>query len=183
MDHEQPGNLAAETGPAAVLLPRTGQLRGQGIEFAGQPVERDLVLRRGDHGVDCGRPGRAEAQPQLVFQIAQIAAAFDRAARGEGDQQGLGPGRVAFSGGGLQVDPRQPLFERRDLLFQQRAGCRNGGCAGRRAGGRGGTGQRHRAVGPPGQRDLAVPDQPSGQRCPAQEGQQGSAQHGAKNPA
>ena len=110
MHFDQAAELAAEIGPPAVLRAALAKLRPERIIFGDQVVQPDRLMRRGDDGRDRRLVLRAEPIDQQILEVAERDSAIDCAARGEGDDQGVGAAGETFGALRRILDPRQPLL-------------------------------------------------------------------------
>ena len=95
-----------------------GQDRRQPVQLRNQFVHGHRVAAELDNGPHRIGQGIAKTQPQLIGEKAQLCPAFERAARGKGNQQAFCARGIASGSLRLQVKPRQPLFRRSQALIK-----------------------------------------------------------------
>jgi hypothetical protein len=159
--HEELFQLALE-GPPRGALVALAQLRAEAVEPGDEAVEAHRPAREIDDRADRVGPLVAEAQAQLIGEIAQFRPALDRAAGGEGDQQALRARGVAGGGLGLEIQSGEALLGGGEALVEPALllgnlgdllpgrggsglGARRGGKGGARRGGNSGDGRARRS--------------------------------------
>jgi hypothetical protein len=110
-DVDQRAELALDVRPNIVVGPAAAQLGAELLVIGDQFVEADRRAGRGDDRRHGARVARPEPVDEQGFEIAERHAAVDRPARGEGDDQRIGPpGRTDRLARRI-LDPRQARLQ------------------------------------------------------------------------